>query len=495
MTGVLIALAAKGAQDVRLTYKPQKTFWKSCYKRYTNFAIETIEGVIQGQVRLGGTLVHTLQRNGDLASRTYLVLEFIKVSDLRTRRASPSGVPATDRAQAINDLGDNVRLINAVGFHAIDEIRVLIGGHEFDKMTNFDLRIMEDLCTDERRRLRQLIGDFDSDADGVAHTATVTNVAAPTETVRFYVPLYFWWSEWCRRDQSLPLIGLQYHTVQLQVRMKARADLIRWLYFQDPAGNRDVGYGSTDVASNPVSKTNIATTVGGGTLNDAFFLIDYVFLDTRERKAFSCKCLEYLITQTQQQTFSVAGSFTTASLVLNANHPVTYTSFFFQRTAARDNNDWDNWTGFAVPRAAVIAPIINPPVRDVDFITTATIQFNSQNLHQARQAVWWRLVEPGDHGAYRPDLFFYTFAYALCICDCSPCGTSKDPSGSINFSRIDNININVAADGTANANSTLNTNTAVVTANAADTNHAYVHHRNYNYAKAAAGMFGLYYAN
>jgi len=36
-------LVAYGAQDVYLTGNPQITFWKVTYRRYTNFAIESIE--------------------------------------------------------------------------------------------------------------------------------------------------------------------------------------------------------------------------------------------------------------------------------------------------------------------------------------------------------------------------------------------------------------------------------------------------------------------
>lgn len=491
MTGSLIALAAKGHQDVRLTYKPQRTHWKTCYKRHTNFSIETIEGQINGQIRTGGVLTHTLQRNGDLASRTYLVLEFTKVSDLRPRQQSEDNNAANHQANAINDLGDNVRLVNAVGFHAIEEVRCIIGGHEFDKQTGFDMRMLEDLCTDERHRYRELIGDFDSDSDGVAQTAVTTGTAAPTEIVRFFVPMWLWWTKWCRRDQALPLIGLQYHTVQLQVRIRRRSELIKFLYNQDAAGLRNINCGSADAAAHGPATTN--NLWAGGELQNAFFLTDFVFLDTRERKAFSCKCLEYLIVQTQQQTFSCPSGFQTHRLDIHFNHPMVFLSWFLQRQCPRDENDWDDWTGFTPIPAVPAPPNVNPPSRDTDSITHATLKLNSQNLHQRREAVWWRLVAPGDHGAYRPDLFFYTIPFALCICDCAGCGEGKDPSGSINFSRIDNVQLEMEGDGIANSNRIIDAQGAVV--DQGGNLQCYVFGQNFNYGKVAAGMFGLFYAN
>jgi len=43
MGGGLMQLVAYGAQDVFLTGNPQVTFFKNIFRRYTNFAIESIE--------------------------------------------------------------------------------------------------------------------------------------------------------------------------------------------------------------------------------------------------------------------------------------------------------------------------------------------------------------------------------------------------------------------------------------------------------------------
>ena len=53
MGGGLMQLVAYGAQDVYLTGNPQITFWKVTYRRYTNFAIESIEQTFNGQADFG----------------------------------------------------------------------------------------------------------------------------------------------------------------------------------------------------------------------------------------------------------------------------------------------------------------------------------------------------------------------------------------------------------------------------------------------------------
>ena len=57
-------LVAYGAQDVYLTGNPQITFWKVTYRRYTNFAIESIEQTFNGQADFGRRVTCTISRNG-----------------------------------------------------------------------------------------------------------------------------------------------------------------------------------------------------------------------------------------------------------------------------------------------------------------------------------------------------------------------------------------------------------------------------------------------
>ena len=93
-------LVAYGAQDVYLTGNPQITFFKSIYRRYTNFSMESIRQTFNNQLTSGaGRSVATITRNGDLLYKTYLVL------------SSASGVISTD-----------------YGHNVIDFIEVEIGG-------------------------------------------------------------------------------------------------------------------------------------------------------------------------------------------------------------------------------------------------------------------------------------------------------------------------------------------------------------------------------
>ena len=72
MGGGLMQLVAYGAQDIYLTGSPQITFFKVVYRRHTNFAMESIEQILDGNDTYGGNAVATISRNGDLLYKMYL---------------------------------------------------------------------------------------------------------------------------------------------------------------------------------------------------------------------------------------------------------------------------------------------------------------------------------------------------------------------------------------------------------------------------------------
>ena len=72
MGGGLMQLVAYGAQDIYLTGNPQITFFKVVYRRHTNFSMESIEQTINGGVATSGSSTVTISRNGDLIYKIYV---------------------------------------------------------------------------------------------------------------------------------------------------------------------------------------------------------------------------------------------------------------------------------------------------------------------------------------------------------------------------------------------------------------------------------------
>ena len=80
MGGGYLQLVSYGAQDIYLTGNPQITFFKTVYRRYTNFAIESIRNGFNGTPTVGNTNTATIARTGDLVYRIYVQSD-ITISD------------------------------------------------------------------------------------------------------------------------------------------------------------------------------------------------------------------------------------------------------------------------------------------------------------------------------------------------------------------------------------------------------------------------------
>lgn len=87
MTGGLLQIVAYGTQDIFLTGNPQITYFKIVYRRYTNFAIETLEEEFTGNVDFGEEVSCTLPKVGDLVHKVYLRVDLPKI-DITVSRTS-----------------------------------------------------------------------------------------------------------------------------------------------------------------------------------------------------------------------------------------------------------------------------------------------------------------------------------------------------------------------------------------------------------------------
>ena len=232
-------LVAYGAQDIYLTGNPQITFFKVVYRRHTNFSMEAIEQTINGSSTLtasstSGTV--TISRNGDLVGRVYV----------------------TSSTPGITD-GDEL----------VNEVELEIGGQRIDKHYKEWNQIWAELSTPDSKAVA-----YKAMTGALSHGLNKTGTAGVNMV---QLPLNFWF---CRNPGlALPLIALQYHEVKLK---------FTW------GTSTAVGIGAT-----------------------CKVMVDYIYLDTDERRRFAQQSHEYLIEQLQRQNETG-----TTSMKLNFNHPV-----------------------------------------------------------------------------------------------------------------------------------------------------------------------------
>lgn len=277
MAGGLMQLVAYGAQDVYLTGNPQITFFKVVYRRHTNFSMEVIEQNMSGSPGFGRTVSVTVLRNGDLATKLYLKVIVDKV------------VEETDGE------GYKFAWVRRLGHEIIKSVKIQIGGADIDKHYSTWLDVWYELThtSEQERGYKKCIGDV---PEMTELTGARSADGVYKDQYTMFVPLRFWFCE--NPGLALPLIALQYHEVRLEFEFNTADELC--------------------VRSDGFKTRNL-------TINDASLLVDYVYLDTEERRRFAQVGHEYLIEQLQftgeeAVPVSTSGS-TNMKPKLQFNHP------------------------------------------------------------------------------------------------------------------------------------------------------------------------------
>jgi hypothetical protein len=125
-SGALVQLVAYGAQDIYLTGEPQLTFFKTVYRRHTNYAIESIHVPITGTINPGAKISVSIPRSGDLLKGLWI--------HYNPSQLIPANNP-TNVAYICSDIG-----------HALfDQFEIEIGGQIIDTQYGKWLSIWRDL--------------------------------------------------------------------------------------------------------------------------------------------------------------------------------------------------------------------------------------------------------------------------------------------------------------------------------------------------------------
>ena len=321
MGGGLMQLVAYGAQDVYLTGNPQITFWKVTYRRYTNFAIESIEQTFNGQADFGRRVTCIISRNGDLAYRTYLQITLPEINQYMGNTSSLSiGGLSTVYARWLDYPGEQL----------IAQVEVEIGGQRIDRQYGDWMHIWNQLTmtAEQQRGYFKMIGNTTqltfitdpsfSDVDGPCDSLAPRQVCAPRNALpetTLYVPLQFWFCT--NPGLALPLIALQYHEVKINLDLRP-IDECLWAVTSLSCNTN----GTATVSGQLSPGSTVSATIAyNQSLVAASLYVDYVFLDTDERRRFAQNPHEYLITQLQFTGDESVGS-SSNKIKLNFNHPV-----------------------------------------------------------------------------------------------------------------------------------------------------------------------------
>ena len=395
MTGGLLQLSAYGAQDIYLTGNPQITFFVGVYRRYTNFAIQNISQYFIGNADFGQKVYCQIDRIGDLINQVFLRIKL------------PSLVPYN----YTDNKGNLVEYfwVNSIGHSIIKIIEIEIGGVVIDRQYGLWMQIWSDLTVPVGKRLgfNQMIGQSENPI----------NLNNNIE-LNLYVPLYFWF---CKNiGLSLPLIAIQSQEVRFNVTFRIYDELII-----SSNGSK------ININNNPIQITQ------------TYLDVDYIFLEDQERKIFAKNNHQYLIEQLQVYATTLTSNGLkqdptdpnkmtripdlSQNILLDFNHPVKELLWVIQNTTVLSSypyggNEWFNFSTQSYK---------NGKVNGTDPMLKAKILFEGQELFDTKDAIYFRAVVPYQRHTNVPNNFIYVYSFST-----NP--EDFQPSGSCNFSRIDN---------------------------------------------------------
>ena len=483
MTGGLLELVAKGSQDIFLTGNPSVTFFRSVYKKHTNFSMESVQQTLVGNYDFGETLYCNISRSGDLLFGIVLEFDIPKMTGL-----------ATSKTQ---------NWIDSIGHYIIEEVYIEVGGQIIDRQYGEWMDIWNELTMSSEH------------LDGYS-TMIGKNKSGISDARTLIVPLQFWF---CKNiGLALPLIALQYHEVKIFIKIanfdklwrksvkrynvsRSTSGLITLNINEystdtddfssiDTAGER---YDNMSIIWENDEEENIIQSVDVGadpdklqlktgtytaktkenmyiilnkpdktySLTDVRMYCDYIYLDTAERKYFAQTEHSYLIEQTQYNGVNDYQKDTKSiKIPLEFNHPCKELIWVNKLNIVESMNQHNNFSD----KVSVETDTSDNSLVD------ALLYLNGKERFNKRKADYFRLLVPLQRHTRVPSSYIYVYSFAL-----NP--EQNQPSGTCNFSRLDNSELVVTMkDGLL-------------------TSKIKVYATNYNILRIINGMGGLAYSN
>ena len=267
MTGGLIQLASYGGADIYFTGNPEITYFKTVYRRHTNFAKESIIQHINGKVGHGRTVNIDITRAGDLLGAIWLQLR-------------PPFFTGANTWYYTQGLG------NAL----IKRVDLVIGGQLIDRQYGEWMSIWEELSVSTGRRP----GLDAMTLTNVPMTSLFT-ITDEADAPYLNVPLQFWF---CRNPAlALPIVAMSLHEIRLQIEFGSLEDITSSYIPSDTSSPEyeliipdDTNTNDSDIGLYS-SQQNMECEVWA----------TYYHLDSDERRQLVQNPLEYLIEQVQHK--------------------------------------------------------------------------------------------------------------------------------------------------------------------------------------------------
>uniref|UniRef100_A0A6C0JPW7 Major capsid protein N-terminal domain-containing protein n=1 Tax=viral metagenome TaxID=1070528 RepID=A0A6C0JPW7_9ZZZZ len=461
MTGGLMQLVNKGAQDILVTGNPSFTHFKSVYKRHTEFAMEHFRLFFKTtnlSLPPSGslTLRAKVERYAQLLHDCYLS---ITLPDIYSPVIATS-TPAQNLNPSSNAIGYEFQWIHNIGYNMINYVSININGSEIVRHTGEWMKIYANLKFDANKKalLEQLVGNipelydpanaFDRLSQYPHAITTNTNIAAPSINGRVLtIPLHFWFCETV--GKALPLIAMQYSEVEIIVDLKNMFQLYTVIDVNSSSstyGQRVAPSSSmTPFLSPPLSVSQLPSNPSLITWNlNPFVECNYIFVSDAEMAHIASSDHSYVINQVDVRE-GLGHYGPSNDLELNLRNLCTRIAWVCQRNDRFLVNDFDNYTNWENP----YEPPIGGPLPFVslyytsgiaqqsgitarDILLESAIIIDGKERFNYKQTEFFKYIQNYRHETGRtitdlPGIYTYSFALE---------NDKEQPSGHINGSQF-----------------------------------------------------------
>lgn len=414
MAGGLLNLVAEGSQNIVLNGNPTASFFKSVYKKYTNFGLQKFRIDYNGLRKLNykepTKLTFKVPRYAELLMDTYIV---VNIPNIWSGIIPPQDCSGTW-------LPYEFKWIPNLGFNMISEVEISVGGQVLQKFSGDYLlnQMRRDFSGSKVKLTEDMIGNVPEMTDPAsvnggfypnAYYTPLPSGAEPSIRGRkLYIPLNSWFA--LNSRMAFPLVCLQYNELHITVTFRPVYQLFQIRDIDGPTTQGDnappgegfinnFGFANTSPLPGPVPNKlskywgypidkipyvapslnnkwhyfyRFLQTPPSANMNqedfgitsdiwnaDVHMISTYAFLSRDETNLFAKSCQKYLIKEVFETQYpNVYGAF---KADLKSMGMVSDWMMFFRRSDAPLRNEWNNYSNWAYtdkPRGVIsLAPV------------------------------------------------------------------------------------------------------------------------------------------
>ena len=465
----LLILVSVGKENIYLSSQPEITFFKIAYKRYTNFSTEPIAQYFKSTPDFGRRVTVNLSKNADLLGQIHLYVELPDII-----KNNHSILPTDIKKFA---------WVKKIGLALINYVDLEIGGILIDRQYGDYLNIWYELVLNLgiKKGFNKMIGDVD----------IITNYTNGKASYILYIPLNFWFCQ--DSGLALPIIAMVHNEIKIHVlfnnfnkcfiqsptnyiqtlepftlfkegelikqKVGSKIAIGRFVYYDDingllyydkiindfliPTNANDINYvitGSISQFQQNISTNAIVVVdedyfgLNVPSIQNAYLLVNYIYLDNEERSIFLNNDHEYLvpiIQNIQEQTFYS----TNIQYKLPYVNPIKILFWRAQLLSNYNNNDLFNYT---------LDPLLNANIIEKEYLV-----INSINRMELSKPEYYTNVQLYQNKFSTPSEGIHMFSFCINPLD-------YQPSGTFNFSKADDAYIQFSSNKIINYQNPIN---------------------------------------